>query len=284
MSTIRSAVALLVVLGVRMPAQARLTATSSADDYADALMRSSFVFTGSVTRLHASTTPSVRPRANTVVVAIRPEIDTVFVVPKAARSLVGRSVTLILQRTDSLVVGSALVVFASLATADTSLGLREVDYIVDHGTSHDVYAARLRDAREVLARREWTAMVQRSAAVVVGTVDSVSRLVVPESLARTVRFEHAPRWMDATVRIDRVSKPDTLREGLRVHVLFPGSTDVAFADAPRLAPHARLLLGLQPLATMPAAYRGGVPRGVYYILDASEVRSPSDTSRFKRIR
>jgi hypothetical protein len=263
-----------------------LTPTSPTQTVAEALAKSRFVFTARVQRLNATTTGSVKATPNSVIVSVRADSDTVWVAPRAMRSISGRSITVVVDDPQPLSVGKVVIFFAAGLASDSGLALREVARGNFSPSDRDTYTAKLSEAREHIVRQRLRAAVGRSAVVVLARVDSVTVVSLPDSLAAQASFEHAPLWRRAAIQVERPFKPQGggVGVGAVLRLLFPGSQDIGFRHAPKPVVGQRYVFLLRPASVLSPRNRIGIdPNDLYFVADSVDALPPSDTTRVRLV-
>jgi len=261
-----------------------LTPVSPTDSVAKALAKSRFVFTARVRQFNATTTGSVKPSPNTVIVSVRADSDTVWVAPRAMRSIRGRFITVVVDDPQGLTVGEAAIFFATGLASDSGVALREVARGKFSPSDRGAYTTKLRDARDSLAQQRVRAAVGRSPVVVLARVDSVTRVSLPDSTDASASFEHAPLWRLAAIRVERPFKQEggRVKVGDVLSVLFPGTYDIAYRHAPKPAVGERYVFLLRSVSELTRRNRIGINSNrFYFVADSVDALPPSDTTRVR---
>lgn len=201
-------------------------------DIAGLMRESAISFTGTISRLHASTVAELPVDDRTSVVAV----EQVLHAPAAFRNLSGSEVTLQLDESAAIpATGERFAFFANPLIFARTLGLAEVGRLpASEVEPHIASAAAARaptplsgvaDELETERLREHAADAD---AVVVGQVVGLAK-AGPSGYS-----EHDPDWWQATIEISHVEKGD-VRPG-PLPVLYPNSRDTRWFDKPK--PHA----------------------------------------------
>ena len=251
-----------------------LSAGSPIDSVADAYRRSTFVFTGQVSRVAATTTPSVLPR-DAIVVSVRALQDTVYLLPRGMRPLQDRMITVVVGDSKDWVVGATELFYAYGVAADVGLAVRAVAHVPTGAMPRSEITRVLRSAREFLIADTLRLMFERSALVIIGTVDSVAMIAQAERGGPNRRA-----WKDATIRIQTTLKTYSHERQSRIHVLFPAYPDRPGMRIPQLMAGRQYLIGLSsPGSVRDPDLAEIVNSGSWLVLNATNVRSVADTIR-----
>lgn len=216
------ALALLLVAGTAQAAPAAAKTTAAPPPFSPAtLARASVVFRGTVRALGAATA-SLPAEPRSAVVTVDEVLEAAA--PELAE-IAGQEVTVRLADGSAARSGSSLVWLAQAQAAGASFGLLEV------GETAVREPAELRReiaaARAALADGRLAALLAASPLVVSATVQSVEGVRPGPG-----RSQHDPQWTEAILRVESVGKGTA---GSAVVVYFAGSSDGAWATAPRLS-------------------------------------------------
>jgi hypothetical protein len=187
-----------------------------------------FVFRGTVEAANASTMPQELAPSNTTCIV---HVDEVLQGPQSLAHAAGEQVTLLLSPGEAVANGDHAVFFTNPWLYGDTVAVQSLG----HQPSPQTLAQMTRkegDPARTLTERDRASRAATADIIVRGRVLAV-RLVDPEP-ART-QSEHEPQWQDATVRITAVEKGDTT-PGTELTVRFPGSSDIAWRDAPKFTP------------------------------------------------
>lgn len=197
----------------------------------------SFVFQGTVLALGESTVPIVEADELTA----RVRVDRVIRAPAAMESVVGREITIQLQApasadmravfsADGWIYGESMAVVERGARAE--VGERPAGVTAEAAdTSMDELESPAARDRAAAFRSELGARLAEASRVVVGRVVAVGGLEAgPTTPGRL--SEHDPNWTEATVEVEETMKGRAPRT---IKVMFAGSQDVMWHDAPKLA-------------------------------------------------
>lgn len=248
------------------------------------LDRGSFVFTGTVQQLDASTMEQVSADERSAIV----RVDEVLQAPDILRHVAGQDITVYL--------GDHALQQGDLATFYTQ-GLVFGESIAVHATEIErmdvavaaAAAAAPADPVDALRAQRAEERFTRADLVVKGRVKSVQEPPTPPADVavaaaaaagepQTTRYsEHDPVWMTATVEVEEVHKGDA-GTGQTVEIMFPASTDVAWHRAPKFKPGQEgvFLLHQEPAAALPDAVAVAAAAGEplpYTALDPADFHS-----------
>jgi hypothetical protein len=255
-----------------------LTPTSPIDSVAMAFEGASFVFTGRVRLIGATTTRSVST-THAIVVRIQQGVDTAFVAPGGMRPLIGRELTVVVDSLNWFSAGATVLVFARGLAADEGIAVREIGHMSTTGMTSKAIADVVARALDNRMQKAVSALYDRSALVVVGTVDSVLPVTEPAASGRRERGEHKER--QALVRVQRTFKGDSRASPATIRVLF----DPMMVGVDFLGPGRAYLLGLRSTdALTPTAVRGVDGSKRYRLVDPEDIRVVADTIRLPRAR
>src|SRR4051794_34294347 len=198
-----------------------------------------FVFKGTVEQLGASAMAEVEASDSTAVVVV----DEVVHAPDQFRDLQGQKVTVQLAEAGSVSEGDRAVFFTVGWLFGESIAVRELEHRpADEGSER---AAAITGSAEHgsdrLKERLDTAdvVVAGRVTIVRPPEQSVAAALGAEAPSGPVT-EHDPQWWEAVVHVDQVLKgPESAVAAATpepVTVLFPGSSDIAWYDAPKFRP------------------------------------------------
>lgn len=255
-----------------------LKPTSPIDSIALAFDGASFVITGIVSAVGASTTRTVSP-THAIVVLVRSGADTAFVYPGGMRLPAGGKLTVIVDSMSEFTKGAAMLIFARGLAADRSgIAVKEIAHMPTAGMTRATVGDLVNKARSVRTQKEVTAMFDRATLVIAATVDSV-RPVKPDSGTDRRRGEQNDYFRRAVVSVQRTFKGDPRGAPRTVDVFFRpmmGRADV-------LAPGHSYLLGLRPMASFrPAASIDAKNR--FLLAEPGDIRVVADTSLLPTVR
>lgn len=178
------------------------------------------VFRGTVRKAGASNLNAIEPAGDTAVV----RVDEVLKAPVGLEDLTGREVTVKLRQPGSAEPGAQEVFFTRGWLYGESLGLVEVGRTAgETGALRSRVAAASRREREETIRER----LGRAALVVAGKVVETR----PAAIQQEGFSEHDPQWWEAVIEVDTVLKGPLPQK--RIVLLFPASTDVIWAEAPK---------------------------------------------------
>jgi hypothetical protein len=182
------------------------------------------IFAGTVRKLGAATIERI-PSERTAVV----RVDSPLHAPVLLEAYVGRDITVELRKPGELSVDDEVVFFANGWIYGESIALRELGHWPIRGDLARV-RRKVVEARERFADEELRRRLADAVAVVAGRVVQTAA-VVPRNGCEPKR-EHDPGWVEAVIAVDLVLRgpPDETS----VLVLFAGSRDVAWRNAPKL--------------------------------------------------
>jgi hypothetical protein len=208
----------------------------------DRLVRSPFIFSGTVQRTGAATIASVQVDDATAVV----RVERVYRAPEVVGDQTGRAITIQLRKPE-VKRGEHAIFFASGWLYGESIAVTEEGRA---STDDEKFAGQLEDAELRAAENELFERIAAASLVVVG---KVVRIAPPRKPVRLGESEHEPNWFVAELDVESVEKgrhPD--KEP--VQLAFPTSDDVQWYWRPKPQPgedgvwilHREQLPGLPP--------------------------------------
>ncbi len=181
-----------------------------------------FIFLGTPIRLGVANLEQISPTDKTAVV----RVDEILRAPAELRKLAGHEITVELLDVRGVEPGRRRVLFArgwllADGVAVTEVGRTEI--LSPQELEREIVAAERMAADERLFVR-----LRRADLVITGTVKGLreQKDVLPAQPS-----EHDPQWIEATVAVEQVLKGS--RDFNSIPLLFPGTRDVAWVDAPR---------------------------------------------------
>lgn len=211
------------------------TAPASAGD------KPTFVFHGTVKRLHSSTLKDLTPDNRTIVVTVGQIIEA----PQALAHLSGHDVTVGLGRGRMPKVNQELVFHTHGWIFGESVALQAIAHEAVH-RGHTALLTRTADPVEQKRHRDLRDRFDRAHVVVSGRVAEVrlpaeARMTGRRAAAPDTRTtlrgpvsEHEPHWREAVIEVHGVHKG--AHRPNEVVIRFPASTDVRWYKAPKFTP------------------------------------------------
>lgn len=222
------AMLLMALVLISWEAVADGVASNAASELEKMVEESTFIFQGTVRKLHAATMPEIQVSPNTAVV----RIDDLLHGPDQFRHYVGKEITVELAKTPSIKVGQAAVFFTNGAVYGSSLAVREVGRLDMPAEGALGLRKQISAAHQTKADMDVQRAIRTASLIVAGKVAGVKKHVEeaktppPESGS-----EHDPQWREAEIVVDSVEKGNAKLK--KVVVLFPGSKDVMWYKSPR---------------------------------------------------
>lgn len=251
-------------------------------DAGDLAERSAIIVQGKVLKTHASDEPLLAASDRTAVIAI----DRMYAGQNIAGDQTGRNATVILSRAGAVEAGQDALFFGNPRFAGRTLTIADEGEIMSRvGTAPQEDATRgmkARSDRPVAERLAIAALVFR------GTVESIRPLEQGRSAADKTReptSEHDPQWQQATVRITTPLRDG--RAGDTVTVLFSGSDDIVWFNAPKLKLHQDAVFIAHVAGrsgderTAPARMLHG--QRMYEVTAPADVLPPQDEARVREL-
>jgi hypothetical protein len=191
-------------------------------DLAELARQSNVIVGVTVVRLRAANVSGVPASDNTVVV----KVGRVYDAPRSIAGFAGAEITVLSTDPGTLRVGDQLVLFARTWLAGDHIAVQEVGRLPGAGAAD--LPRRIAAARQGGADQDLRARLTAADVVVRGRVTAV-RPATPDPARGG--SEHDPFWQEAVIRVSAVLKGDSSLQ--EVVVLFPGSRDIAWVNAPR---------------------------------------------------
>jgi hypothetical protein len=241
------------------------------------LRRANIVFVGTVTRVGATTMPSVAASPRTLVVQVQAVLDK----PAALRLAAGDSVTV--EARDTTWRGGERATFYTTGWVfGHGVAVREVGH---ETTPAQQTLAAQRDSFQRLQRQvsdsTLAERVRAADMILVGRVESVR---APTMMAQPHRriTEHDPDWQEAVIAVDSMLKGPG---SARVVVRFPGSLDVAWRRLPKFTAGqtGTFLLQRDTLSGAPRAMMAGRQVTAYTAPTGGDVLSTADAARVRAL-
>ncbi len=250
--------------------------------------RAAFVFKGRVRKLKAVTMASVPVTSRTAIV----RVDEIIRAPQLLTRYAGREITVRLEPGHKMKEGAAAIFYTTNLVFGDDIAVESIGHIdIDHGPAGGARAAREHGQAEATGARELRDHLAGADMVVTGKVVSVS---LPGGTAgRTAAAagrvsEHSPCWREAVVLVHQVDKGQPAVR--RLVVRFPGSNDVAWADAPKFQPGQEGVFILHKAApekgagkSKRAAAEEEDPAQTYTVLHAHDFQPTHDAERIKTL-
>jgi hypothetical protein len=222
-----SAIALTLVLSTWSPALAVVPA--------EVLSKTEMLFIAEVAQPAATTMSDIPKGTPTIVVRVERVIEK----PAAVALRTGDRVTIAVADPAANAVGRKYAFYAAGWIFGRTLAVREVAHEVSPAPT---LAA---DGKQLIHEAKLRQAIVSADAVVVGNVIGVGPAADAAAGARPLS-EHDPEWRDAVVVVEESMKG--LRQGQRIVVRFPSSSDVAWYRVPKLqrGEHGLFLLHRDP--------------------------------------
>lgn len=194
------------------------------------VLRSSFIFTGTITATGRSSLRVLTSRPGLAVA----RLDRGFLINPVLGNLDGRPITVRLAQEGAGAVraGDRVVFFATAWVHGEEIAVAELARLpADEKTEQEVARA-----VAMLPELHLSQRIAAAALIVQGTVTEIARAT---DIPRT-GSEHDPAWLRASIDVQTVLKGEIVqsparRKSASVTLLFPGSRDIAFKDVPRPA-------------------------------------------------
>ncbi len=238
-----------------------------------------FVFRGTVEKVGASAMAEVKHSDRTAVVVV----DEVVHAPEQFANLQGDKVTLLLAQPNSVKEGEQWVFFTTGWLFGATLALRELEHRpVEDADEHRAAltaAVESRDTARIQQRIEAADVVIAGRVTAVRPPEQTAAAALSPTEPSGPVTEHDPQWWEAVVDVYDVLKGDAAAEP--TVVLFPGSTDVMWHDAPKFRPGQEGVWFLHG-ERVPAAAAQLFPQ-VYTVLDKADFQHNDRLDEVRRL-
>jgi hypothetical protein len=200
----------------------------------DLLEQADFVFSGTAERVGDATLPEIETSDATAVVVV----DEIVRAPEQFAALTGSRITVMLREPASVREGEQALFFTTGWLFGDGIAVQELEHRPVEEAPESLRAA-VGGAVEASQARRLQQRVEEADAVIAGRVTAVrpSEQTATAALGEQPTApitEHDPQWWEAVVDVETVVKGDITAEP--TVVLFPGSMDVAWRDAPKFHP------------------------------------------------
>jgi hypothetical protein len=197
----------------------------------------------------------------------------------------GDSVTVVVLNATGLDVGTTYGFLAYGLVLDSSAVLQET-WRADASTSarRTAFLDEYRSARTIAEDQVTFDHLPEVDLVIAGVVTSVDTTALPDSIARKNRFETAPAWRRAALRVRRILRGDSALTAGTVPLLFPGGTHIIYSTVPRPQTGdsgVYLVHGTGRFAGM--SFAGLDTAGTFVLFHSVDVRPLGDTARVIRL-
>lgn len=238
----------------------------------DLVLRSTFIFSGTVVRLNESSVKVLAARPGLAVA----RFEHAFRVNPMLGELNGRPITVRLARGSEARPGQRLIFFANSWVHGEQIAVTEVAHV-----PADTKAEReVADTVATLPHFHLADRVAGATVILMGTVEEITPAGIPEPIS-----EHAPGWMRATIKVQETLKGsaqphaprDHANKKARMTILFPESPDPSWRRYPKLHAHQHAIFLLHPM-TLPA-----LPPGTPMLTDPADVQPASDAGTIRTL-
>ncbi len=270
------------VLGALLLSQ--VPPVQSQRDQAALAKQSSIVFVGTVLKLGAVSFPGVPTSAQTIVV----RVDSVLHKPPAVSLKKGDRVTVEAKDPAAFHPGMQATFYTDGWIFGAGVAVKELEHEIAP-TSLSAGAvtereANFRQMQKQASDQELRNRIQAADAVVVGRVLEVHPWT-PSGLAATKPrvSEHDPNWQEAVIKVQSAIKGAKPEQ--KMVVRFPGSYDVAWANAPKFKKDQQgtFFLKTDQVTGAPKARLAGAKVNAYTALKPADVLSATEEARIRSL-
>ncbi len=244
-------------------------------DKAALLKQSSIVFTGSVTRLGASSFPSIPVSPRTIVV----RVDAVLKKPAAVSLKKNDDVTVEVKDPAAFQEGARATFYTDAWIFGSGVAVKEIGHLTPSRAE-----AAFGQAQKKVSDEELQERLNAAEVVVIGRVMSVQPWTAPALTGGPTSHisEHAPNWQEAVVQVQSAIKGTDSKQ---IVVRFPASRDIAWARSPKFqkGQTATFVLKTDEVSGSSKALMAGRQVTAYTALDAGDVLSPADAVRVRAL-
>ena len=258
-------------------------AVPQATDNPAALMsKSSIIFSGTVSRLAATSFADVPKSAQTIVV----RVDSIMKKPPAVSLKKGDSVTVEVKDTSGLQEGTQATFYTDGWIFGSGVAVKELGHELGPAVETAPVTSAHGQEPGQLSDQELRERMNASDFVVVGRVTDVHPWNVPKpkSGAPSRVTEHDPDWHEAIVEVQSVLKGGKVK-GNKVIVRFPSRNDVAWVNSPKFAKNQQgiFCLNRDQATGAPTTKYGGQQVNVYTCLGHGDALPMSEEARVRAL-
>jgi hypothetical protein len=238
-------------------------------------------FVGKVIARGATTTAAA-PRSR-----LTATVRALEILPPESLSIItaGDVVTLEMSARDtaSLFEGVNYAFLANGVSLDTGVVLAEVALLdASSAKSRSAAANRIRAARIAAEDARLQQHLAQADVVLLGAVRSVARAATRDSSVRSRRVVGEAQWKIGQIAVRYSWRGDTAMLRYGIPLLFPGSSHIRWAGAPRLRPGDSALY-LAHRGTLPTVLRSGRDSTAFFVLHEIDVHTVAESSRVARL-
>jgi len=236
------------------------------EDISDLVRHAGFIFAGTVQRVSRSMVEPTPFHAAAVV-----QVKSVIDAPPILHNWIGRHVTIGLRIPEDLKAGDSAIFFAGSWVYGASLALRELGH---RSLPHDIRQVRRQvlEARERLADEDRRHRVSGAARIVLGRGAQIGEVAARKCTGP--EREHDPRWLEALLDEELVLRGE---RGTGSWVLFAGSRDIAWREAPKLQ------VGQRGLWILHKKQVGDPAHEALVLDDPRDLRTPDELMRVQAL-
>ena len=245
--------------------------------------QSSIVFSGTVSKIGATSFADVPKSAQTLVV----RVDSILKKPSAVSLRKGDDVTVEVKDPSAFQEGTHATFYTDGWIFGSGVAVKELGHEVGPGVGGTMKAGGADEQahgqpQEQISDQELRDRLNSADFVVIGRVTDVHRWNVPKSAYRVT--EHDPDWHEAVVEIQSVLKGGKVK-GNKVVVRFPQRNDVAWVHSPKFEKNQRGIFCLNRDQTSGVATEkvGGRQLAVYTCLGHGDSLPMSDVLRVRAL-
>jgi hypothetical protein len=245
--------------------------------------QSSIVFSGTVSKIAATSFADVPKSTQTLVV----RVDSILKKPSAVSLKKGDDVTVEVKDPSVFQEGTHATFYTDGWIFGSGVAVKELGHEIGPGVGGTTKAAGADEkahaqGQEQISDQELRERLNSADFVIVGHVTDVHRWTVPKSAYRVT--EHDPDWHEAVVEVKSVLKGGKVK-GNKVVVRFPQRNDVAWVHSPKFEKNQQgiFCLNRDQVSGVPTSKLGGRQVNVYTCLGHGDALPMSEEARVRSL-
>jgi hypothetical protein len=243
--------------------------------------QSSIVFSGTVSKVGATSFADVPKSAQTLVV----RVDSILKKPSAVSLRKGDDVTVEVKDPSAFQEGMHATFYTDGWIFGSGVAVKELGHEIGPGSGENTKVGVANEkasgqAQEQISDQELRDRLNSADFVVIGRVSDVHRWTVPKSAYRVT--EHDPDWHEAVVEIQSVLKGGKVK-GNKVVVRFARRNDVAWVHSPKFEKNQQgiFCLNRDQVSGVPTSKLGGRQVNAYTCLGHGDSLPMSEEARVR---
>ena len=247
--------------------------------------QSSIVFSGTVSKIGATSFDDVPKSAQTLVV----RVDSILKKPSAVSLRKGDDVTVEVKDPSAFQEGTHATFYTDGWIFGSGVAVKELGHEIGPGVSGTTKTGGTDEkahgqGQEQISDQELRDRLNAAGFVIVGRVTDVHRWNVPKYAAPYRVTEHDPDWHEAVVEIQSVLKGGKVK-GNKIVVRFPQRNDVAWVHSPKFEKNQQgiFCLNRDQVSGAPTTKLGGHQVNVYTCLGHGDSLPMSEEARVRSL-